>query len=127
MEPDDLVSGPSRDYLAEPRMATRANVLVQHLQAQPYIHRVRAGHSALEDVEDDDDNNDEDEQSSDLSITSWDSEEEERRARQEWEDNIQQLNLALQVMLLPFFGKWLGRKWSYWGEYSWALPPSSWY
>lgn len=120
MEADEDVFGASssskrqesvRDYLDETRLTSRADSLVQHLQAQPYVHRVRAGHSALEDVDDDDDDD------TDISITTWDSEEEERRALQEWEENVQQLNLALQVMLLPFFGKWLGRKWSYWGAF----------
>lgn len=46
--------------------------------------------------------------------SSWDSEEDERLAQQEWDEGIRQLQLAIQVMLCPFVGKWLGRKSSYW-------------
>jgi hypothetical protein len=85
--------------------------LLEHLQQQSYSRRIpsttpRRGQSGRADSPDDDE----------LSITTWDSEEEQRRAQQEWEESIKQLNLALQIMVLPFFGKWLGRKWSYWGE-----------
>lgn len=59
-----------------------------------------------------DDNDDDD----DFSVTTYDSEEEAGLAQEEWEESIGQLNLALQVMVLPFFGKWLGRKTSYWCE-----------
>lgn len=60
---------------------------------------------------------DDDDDGSDLlsSVSTCDSEEEERRAQQEWDESVAQLQLALQVMVLPFFGKWLGRRWSYWG------------
>ncbi|CAE6494505.1 unnamed protein product [Rhizoctonia solani] len=44
---------------------------------------------------------------------SYDSEEEEERlAQQEWDESVQQLQLLLTVVVLPFFGKWLGRRWS---------------
>lgn len=118
-------------YLDDGDPVTRATQLFRHVQAQPYHHRIRPGHSALEDVDDDDDVVDDSEArqaaanlapggngqgyGSERSISSWDSEEEARKAQQEWEESIAQLNLALQVMVLPFFGKWLGRKWSYWG------------
>ncbi|CAE6515623.1 unnamed protein product [Rhizoctonia solani] len=45
---------------------------------------------------------------------SYDSEEEEQRlAQQEWDESVQQLQLLLTVVVFPFFGKWLGRKWSH--------------
>lgn len=50
------------------------------------------------------------------SLSSWTSSREEREAQQEWDEGIRQLQLAVQVLLFPFVGKWLGRKWSYWGE-----------
>ncbi|CAE6408039.1 unnamed protein product [Rhizoctonia solani] len=44
---------------------------------------------------------------------SYDSEEEEERlAQQEWDESVQQLQLLLTVVVFPFFGKWLGRRWS---------------
>ncbi|WAQ84841.1 hypothetical protein PtA15_5A414 [Puccinia triticina] len=33
---------------------------------------------------------------------------------QEWEENIRQLHLLIDVILLPFIGKWLGRKTASW-------------
>jgi hypothetical protein len=32
----------------------------------------------------------------------------------EWQENIRQLHLLIDVILLPFFGKWLGRKTAAW-------------
>lgn len=51
------------------------------------------------------------------SLSSWTSSREGREAQQEWDEGIRQLQLAVQVLLFPFVGKWLGRKWSYWGEW----------
>ncbi|QRV76518.1 hypothetical protein RhiJN_19376 [Ceratobasidium sp. AG-Ba] len=49
------------------------------------------------------------------SESSYDSEEEEQRlAQQEWDESMQQLQLLLTVVVMPFFGKWLGRRWSHW-------------
>lgn len=55
---------------------------------------------------------------------SYDSEEEEQRlAQQEWDESVQQLQLLLTVVVMPFFGKWLGRRWSHWCEQS-TIPKS---
>ncbi|KAF4623786.1 hypothetical protein D9613_002085 [Agrocybe pediades] len=45
--------------------------------------------------------------------SSYDSEEEYRLAQQEWEESLHQLQQLVSVVLLPFFGKWLGRRWSH--------------
>lgn len=51
------------------------------------------------------------------SAVSFDSEDEEYRlAQQEWEESLQQLQQLLSIVVMPFFGKWLGRRWSYWGQ-----------
>jgi hypothetical protein len=51
------------------------------------------------------------------SESSYDSEEEELRlAQQEWDESVQQLQLLLTVVVMPFLGKWLGRRWSHWCE-----------
>lgn len=50
------------------------------------------------------------------SDTSYDAEEDYRLAQQEWEESLQQLQQLLTVVLMPFVGKWLGRRWSYWGQ-----------
>ncbi|KAF8912973.1 hypothetical protein CPB84DRAFT_1957372 [Gymnopilus junonius] len=47
------------------------------------------------------------------STSSYDSDEEYRLAQQEWEESLQQLQQLVAVVLLPFFGKWLGRRWSH--------------
>ena len=51
------------------------------------------------------------------SADSYSDDEEERRIQQEWEDSIQQLHLLVSTLILPFFGKWLGRKTAHWGEF----------
>jgi MIM2-like protein len=50
--------------------------------------------------------------SSDLS-----DDEEYRIAQQEWEESLEQLAQIVSVVLLPFLGRWLGRRWSYWGMF----------
>lgn len=51
---------------------------------------------------------------SDLSSTASSYDEEEwLLAQKEWEESIEQLQQLVGVVLLPFFGKWLGRKWSH--------------
>lgn len=47
---------------------------------------------------------------------SYDSDEELRLAQEEWEESMEQLQQLVSIVLLPFFGKWLGRRWSHWGE-----------
>ena len=49
----------------------------------------------------------------------YDDEEEEelRLAQQEWEESLEQLQQLVAVVLLPFLGKFLGRRWSHWGTY----------
>lgn len=31
---------------------------------------------------------------------------------------MRQMQMLVSVVLMPFFGKWWGRRWSYWGELS---------
>jgi len=48
-----------------------------------------------------------------------DSDEEERERaliREEWEDSLRQMQMLFSIVLVPFFGKWMGRRWSYWGK-----------
>ncbi|KAF7436700.1 hypothetical protein PC9H_003533 [Pleurotus ostreatus] len=49
------------------------------------------------------------------SEASIDSEEEYLLAQQEWEESLQQLQQLVGALLLPYFGKWLGRQTSHWG------------
>ncbi|KAJ7092611.1 hypothetical protein C8R44DRAFT_646748 [Mycena epipterygia] len=48
------------------------------------------------------------------SQASYDSAEDFRMAQQEWEESLHQLQQLVSIVLLPFFGKWLGRRWSQW-------------
>lgn len=54
----------------------------------------------------------------DMSSTasSYDSDEEYRLAQQEWEESLHQLQQLVATVLLPIFGKWMGRRWSHLGS-----------
>jgi hypothetical protein len=36
-------------------------------------------------------------------------------AEAEWQESLQQLNLLVSLVVIPFFGKWVGRRCAYWG------------
>ncbi|CAG8732107.1 5781_t:CDS:1, partial [Dentiscutata erythropus] len=36
---------------------------------------------------------------------------------EDWEDLLEQTQQILVVLILPFIGRWLGRKFSFWGNY----------
>lgn len=42
-------------------------------------------------------------------------EEEESDAEKEWKESLQQLELLLTMVLVPYAGKYFGRKCAYWG------------
>lgn len=50
------------------------------------------------------------------SNASFDSDDDYRLAQEEWEESLQQLQQLLAVVLFPFLGKWLGRRWSHIGQ-----------
>ncbi|KAF7799248.1 hypothetical protein EIP86_010480 [Pleurotus ostreatoroseus] len=50
----------------------------------------------------------------DLSEASYDEDEEERLAQLEWEESLEQLQDLFALVLLPYLGKWMGRRWSHW-------------
>ena len=43
-------------------------------------------------------------------------EEEESDAEKEWKESLQQLELILTMVLVPYAGKYFGRKCAYWGK-----------
>ena len=43
--------------------------------------------------------------------------ERERQLEREWEEGVEQLKMITTIVLLPFFGKWLGKKWAYMCEF----------
>ena len=55
------------------------------------------------------------------SNASYESDDEDRLAEKEWEESLQQLQQLVSVVIMPFFGKWLGRRWSHWGKLSFLL------
>lgn len=50
-------------------------------------------------------------------VTVSDDDEEESDAEREWKESIQQFELLLSLVLVPYLGKYFGRKFAYWGEY----------
>jgi hypothetical protein len=45
-----------------------------------------------------------------------DDEEGESDAEREWRESLHQLELMLTMVLVPYLGKYFGRKFAYWGE-----------
>lgn len=43
--------------------------------------------------------------------------EEESDAQREWEASLQQLELVLTMVIIPYAGKYFGRKFAYWSEF----------
>lgn len=43
------------------------------------------------------------------------SEQEESDAEREWKESMQQLELLLSMVIVPYLGKYFGRKFAYWG------------
>ncbi len=44
-------------------------------------------------------------------------------AQAEWERSLEQLQLLLTMMIIPFTGKYLGRKFAYWSKSHFMLCP----
>lgn len=56
-----------------------------------------------------------------ISSSILDSEADSSDAQKEWEASLEQLQLLLTMILMPFAGKFLGRKFAYWSRFH---PPS---
>jgi hypothetical protein len=56
--------------------------------------------------------------SSDSSSDSDEEDEEYERAliQEEWNESMRQMQMLFSLVLMPFFGRWWGRRWSYWGK-----------
>lgn len=50
------------------------------------------------------------------SESSFDSDDQHALIQEEWEESMRQLEMVFSVILLPFLGKWWGRKFAFWGE-----------
>jgi hypothetical protein len=57
-----------------------------------------------------------DDEVSTISSRSSEEDEEYRIAQQEWEESLQQLQQLMALVLLPFFGRWMGRRFSQLGS-----------
>ena len=49
-------------------------------------------------------------------VTASESDYEESDAEKEWKESLQQLELLLSMVIVPYMGKYFGRKFAYWGE-----------
>ena len=36
-------------------------------------------------------------------------------AEEEWQESLRELNVLVSLVVIPFFGRWVGRKCAYWG------------
>ncbi|EPE05092.1 hypothetical protein F503_03697 [Ophiostoma piceae UAMH 11346] len=93
-------------------------------QQQPLFGQTRVdGGGYDDDVDDGDDDDDADELDSLPSIStsilspSYAGSVTSSDAQHEWEASLEQLQLMLTMVLVPFIGKYLGRKFAYWSEY----------
>lgn len=55
--------------------------------------------------------------SSASSESSFDEDEERALIQEEWEESLRQMEVVMSIIIMPFFGKWFGRQWAYWGEF----------
>lgn len=62
------------------------------------------------------DGSDDDSLSYPSSEASFDSDDQHALIQEEWEESMRQLEMVFSVILLPFLGKWWGRKFAFWGE-----------
>tara|TARA_R110002060_G_scaffold77243_2_gene88442 strand:+ start:63 stop:353 length:291 start_codon:yes stop_codon:yes gene_type:complete len=53
---------------------------------------------------------------SSIDSSDLDSEEGDSDAQKEWEASLQQLELVLTMVIVPYAGKYFGRKFAYWSE-----------
>lgn len=67
-----------------------------------------------EDEKESDDADDDDDTGSEWSITTS---EFERRQEQEWVEAVQQLEMAFKLIICPLVGKYIGRRFAYWGQF----------
>ncbi|KAI9712215.1 MAG: hypothetical protein M1812_006950 [Candelaria pacifica] len=54
-------------------------------------------------------------ESDDSSSLESDEDEEESDAEREWKESLQQMELLLTMVVVPYIGKYFGRKCAYWG------------
>lgn len=53
---------------------------------------------------------------SSIAASSSSGDDEESDAEREWRESLQQIELLLSMVLIPYLGKYFGRKCAYWGE-----------
>ena len=56
---------------------------------------------------------------------SFDDDDDDRLAELEWRESLDQLQQLFAIVLFPYLGKWLGRRWSYWGAFLSRYPAFS--
>lgn len=53
-----------------------------------------------------------------IASSALDSDDELDEAQEEWERSLEQIQMLLTMILIPFAGKYFGRKFAYWSELS---------
>lgn len=38
--------------------------------------------------------------------------------QEEWEESLRQMEVVISIIVIPYFGKWFGRQWAFWGTSS---------
>ena len=54
-----------------------------------------------------------------ISNSEVESDDADAEAEREWRESLQQLQLLLTMVLVPYIGKYFGRKCAYWGKLYW--------
>lgn len=54
------------------------------------------------------------------SESSFDEDDHAAMIQEEWEESMRQIESVLSVIILPFFGKWYGRRFAFWSECAWT-------
>ncbi|ODN79610.1 hypothetical protein L202_03553 [Cryptococcus amylolentus CBS 6039] len=47
-------------------------------------------------------------------ISSDDESELDAMIQEEWEESLRQFEVVVSIVVIPYFGKWFGRKWAFW-------------
>ena len=48
-----------------------------------------------------------------------DDDDESARIQEELQESFRQMEMMLSIFIIPYIGKWWGRRWAFWGESTW--------
>lgn len=88
-----------------------------HITANPHLKMSTSDSYIIQDAAPESSNDQDEVDSLPSSIDSSDLDsEEESDAQKEWEASLQQLELVLTMVIVPYAGKYFGRKFAYWSQ-----------